>query len=233
MRVIGGEPFLWEKHWRRLSENSAKLLIDMPKVSGEKLLADVRERIRADRIDEGRVRVTISDRSASAVWPDADDDAKGSAISMISGPLRSLPKKFRLTISPHLINSTSPLAGIKSCNYLENILALDEANARGFNEALRTNERGEVVAACMANLFWLKGGRLFTPSLATGCLKGTTREFVLENLECAEAEINIEELRRADAIFLTSAGLGIVEAACFDEQNFGPSGHAILTLLGS
>ena len=128
---------------------------------------------------------------------------------MTTGDLREVPDKLRLTVSPFLVNSTSPLAGIKSCNYLENILALEEAKKRGFDEAVRLNERGEIVAACLANIFWRKNEQLFTPSLATGCLAGTTREFVLENETGFETKAGLEVLKNADEIFLTSAGLGI------------------------
>ena len=91
-----------------------------------------------------------------------------------------------LTVSPYRINSKSPLAGVKSCNYLENILAWEAAKAHGFDEAIRLNEKGEIASACLANVFWKKNGEIFTPPLETGCLKGTTRGYVLENLAAAE-----------------------------------------------
>jgi branched-subunit amino acid aminotransferase/4-amino-4-deoxychorismate lyase len=110
-------------------------------------------------------------------------------------------------------------------------MAIDKARTGGFHEAIRLNERGEVASACMANLFWLKGGKLFTPSLETGCLAGTTREFVLENLECEEVVTGIEAIQEADSIFLTSAGIGVVEVAEFDGNTKVVSGHAITSLL--
>ncbi|MEO6589891.1 MAG: aminotransferase class IV, partial [Pyrinomonadaceae bacterium] len=119
-------------------------------------------------------------------------------------------------ISPFLVNSTSPLAGVKSCDYLENIIALEEAEQRGFDEAVRLNERGEIVSACMANIFWRKSGRLFTPLLKTGCLAGTMREFVLENEDGFEIKMSLDSLENADEIFLTSAGLGICKVSEFD-----------------
>jgi len=95
-------------------------------------------------------------------------------------------------------------------------MAREEGKRRGFDEAIRLNERGEIASACMANVFWLKEERLYTPSLKTGCLAGTTREFVLEDLECIEVEAGVETLDQVDAIFLTSAGLGVAQAANFE-----------------
>jgi branched-subunit amino acid aminotransferase/4-amino-4-deoxychorismate lyase len=111
------------------------------------------------------------------------------------------------------------------------LIAKDEAKSRGFDEAIQLNERGEIASACMANLFWLKRGKLLTPSLKTGCLAGTTREFVLESLDCEEIEAGIDELRNADQIFLTSAGLGVAPVAEFDGQNRDVREHPIINLI--
>src|SRR5205085_8323098 len=127
---------------------------------------------------------------------------------------------IRLALSPHRLNSTSPLAGIKSCNYLENLFTLEEARARGFHEAVRLNERGEVASGCMSNIFWLTEKKLYTPELSTGCLPGTTREFVLENLECKEVSAGIDVLMDAESVFLTSAGLGIVKVSEIEGKKF-------------
>ena len=83
----------------------------------------------------------------------------------------------------------------------------------------------------MANVFWASGGQLFTPSVRTGCLPGTTREFILENLECKEVEELYDKVYKADAVFLTSAGLGVVQAS--DLAGWKPkiSDHPILYLI--
>jgi branched-subunit amino acid aminotransferase/4-amino-4-deoxychorismate lyase len=75
----------------------------------------------------------------------------------------------------------------------------------------------------MSNVFWVKGGRLFTPGLNTGCLPGTTRDFILESLDCEEAEAGPDVLLEAEAVYLTSAGLGIVAAARLDERGLDTS----------
>ena len=111
-------------------------------------------------------------------------------------------------------------------------MTLEEAKARGFDEAVRLNERGFVASGCMANVFWSKDGRLFTPSLKTGCLPGTTREYILENLDCQEVEAGIEELDTAEQIFLTSAGLGVVSAAEFNGRKLAVQNHSVIDLLG-
>jgi len=65
----------------------------------------------------------------------------------------------------------------------------------------------------MANIFWVKGGKIFTPGLETGCLAGTTREFLLENFPVSQTNSKINELSKTDEVFLTSAGIGIRPAS--------------------
>jgi branched-chain amino acid aminotransferase len=226
--IYHGVPFLWEKHWRRLSENAAKLGLDLSESAGDSIRDALDEIVAKNDVVNGRGRITFFDETPSALWT-RDADGKTS-LSIVTGDLRPIPQPFRLSISPYPVNSRSPLVGVKSCNYLENLIAYDEAK-RGFDEAIRLNENGHITSASMANVFWLKNGRLFTPALSTGCLPGTTREFVLENIECEEVEAGIGELETADAIFLTSAGLGVVVVAEFDAEQLETSDHPILELL--
>ncbi len=228
LAIYDGEPFLWRKHWRRLEESSSRVGIDVSEFTETMTRRALAEVTAANSVVNGRARITFFDESACGLWP-YDSGLRTSLLIATTDP-RPRPENWSLTVSPYLINSMSPLTGVKSSNYLEKILVLDEAKGRGFDEAIQVNERGQVTSACMANAFWLKGGKLFTPSSDTGCLSGTTREFVLENVECEEVEVGIEELRSADEIFLTSAGVGVVQVAKFEDRNKSGEPHAITTV---
>lgn len=210
--------FLWRKHWRRLNENAAKTGVDLSSFSEEFTLESLDELIEKNEIENARARITFFDESASRIWRFKTE--RKTSLLITTADSREEAKAFRLTISPFLLNSTSPLAGVKSCNYLENISALEEAETRGFDEAVRINERGEISGACAANIFWLKNDEMFTPSLKTGCLAGTTRELVLENRKVFEVEAKSASLRDADAIFLTSSGIGIARVSEFEGKTF-------------
>lgn len=224
-----GLPVHWEKHWRRLAENARSLSIDLTEHTRETTRAALVELIDQNHVVDGRARATFYDEGPSPIWPSGFESKTG--LHLITGERPTAPESFRIALSPFAVNSRSPLAGIKSCNYLENILAMAEAKGRGFHEAIRLNEGGHITNGCMSNVFWLKQNRLFTPNLSTGCLPGTTREFVLENIECEEVEAGIDELNSADAIFSTSAGIGIVEATEYGLIRFKRSDHQILSLL--
>lgn len=228
--IRNGEPFLWEKHWRRLQHDAAALGIDLSPYS-EYMIRRALDDIPDDkRSVSQKARITFADERPSRLWNEVQPPVPTSA-SILTAPLSVVQQPFRVGLSTYRVNSTSPIAGLKTCNYLEQLMSLDEAGSRALNEAIRINEHAQVTSACAANVFWLRDERLFTPSLTTGCLPGTTREFVLDNIDCLEVEERVENIKDADAIFLTSAGLGIVAVDEFDGRRLTLSDHPITRLL--
>lgn len=213
--IYNGKPFLWEKHWRRLIENAGKVGLNLSEFSEEKVKKAFTEIVVQNKSKNGRARITFFDESAISIW--SFETNNKTSLLITTADFRKI-KDINLTVSPYPINSKSPLNGVKSCNYLENLIALEEAKQRSFDEAVRLNERGEIASACMANLFWIKDAKIFTPALKTGCLAGTTREFLLETPAIEEKTSTLEELNEADEIFLTSAGIGVGKVGRFEEK---------------
>lgn len=102
-------------------------------------------------------------------------------------------------------NEGSPLSRIKSCNYGDNILALQEAINLGYNEAILLNNRGDVCCASSSNLFVIKEGRISTPPLSDGVLNGTARTVFMQKYSVSENSITQKDLLGADALFLTNS----------------------------
>lgn len=114
---------------------------------------------------------------------------------------------------------------IKSTNYLENLLAREEAFAREAFEGLWYNTQGYLVEGTMSNLFFVKNGVLFTPSLECGCLPGTRRSLILElasslSIPFHEGRYPPSVLFQADEIFLTNALMGIMPVSQIDDHKF-------------
>lgn len=211
LAISDSKPFLWEKHWRRLRENSAKLGIDLRNFDEEAVKNALFRLILHNNLEIGRARLTFFDESSNKIWN--FDSKPATNLLITTADFQTTKNEFTLTVSPFPINSKSPLANVKSCSYMENLLALEEARKRGFDEAIRLNEKNEIVSVSMANIFWVKDGEIFTPSLETGCLAGITREFLMENFPISETNSKLDALSKADEIFLTSAGIGIRAAS--------------------
>ena len=215
LAVYRGQPFLWLWHETRLRENAFKLGLKVSETSLEGIQKSLLNLIERNQVKNGRARITLFDLRRGRIWRNTDESTDEPGVLIVTAERGAKAKKnLELTVSPFRVNSASPLTGIKSCNYLENVLALESAQKQNFDEAVRLNERSEVVSASMANLFWVAGDEIFTPALKTGALAGTTRQLVISLAqECGfvvhEKTVLLEDLQAADEIFLTSAGLGI------------------------
>ncbi|HEX79083.1 MAG TPA: hypothetical protein G4O19_02890 [Dehalococcoidia bacterium] len=133
---------------------------------------------------------------------------------------------FKAIVSQLTRYSGSPLAGIKSANYLENMLAKREAIGAGADEAIRINDRGFIAEAIMSNIFFIAGDILMTPSPESGILPGITREAVIElagrlGIVTIERHFTMAELIGADEAFLTNSLIEVMPLTSIDGKPVG------------
>jgi branched-subunit amino acid aminotransferase/4-amino-4-deoxychorismate lyase len=219
-------------HWERLSAHAARAHVRLAWERDE-VEAGLAALVAASGVVEGRARVTIV-RSAAGVWSAPSERESDVVVLVAERPPRS-DEPVAVTLSPFRVNTGSPLAGIKATAYVEHLVALDEARSRGFAEAVMLNERGEIVEATAANVFWARDGELFTPSLATGCLAGVTRRFVLEaatrrRVRVTEGGFARTAIADADEVFLTNSGWGLLPVSEFDIHRYGGAGPMLALL---
>jgi branched-chain amino acid aminotransferase len=112
-------------------------------------------------------------------------------------------------------NEHSPLSRIKSLNYGDSILARQEADAAGADDALLLNTRGNLAEATAASVFLLVDGVLATPRICDGALPGITRARLLESGHGVERQLTMSDVQRADMGFLATA-LGVRRIAAID-----------------
>jgi branched-subunit amino acid aminotransferase/4-amino-4-deoxychorismate lyase len=224
--IYNSRAFLWSKHWQRLSSHAAKLDIDYTGCT-EKGVGDALQKLIAlNRVKEGRARVILLARSGRDIWKTKLQGGKKTDLLIMTGDPQKVPQNgLSLAVSPYRSNTFSPLSGIKSLNYLDHVLAWEEAQSRDFDEAVVLNERGEIVSATTANLFWARNGSLHTPTLSTGALAGITRECVIDLaakhfIPLLEGIYEMNDLTDADEIFLTSSGLGVAPVTTFDFRRY-------------
>jgi branched-chain amino acid aminotransferase len=87
------------------------------------------------------------------------------------------------------------------------------------------NERGEIVSTTAANIFWVQGDVIFTPSPATGCIAGVTRHFVRDlairwKLHLVEGSFPVQRLLDAREVFLTSTAREVSIVSSFDAKEY-------------
>jgi aminodeoxychorismate lyase len=223
------KPFLWPRHWQRLSDHAQRLSVDCTGLTEANLGDALRKLIAVNQVTDGRARVILLARSGRDIWKTKKESPRKTDVLIMTGEAQKVPAAgMSLAVSPYRLNSLSPLAGVRSLNYLEQVLSWEEAQTRDFDEAVMLNERGEIVAATMANIFWLREGTLHTPSLSTGAIAGITRAAVIELaakqfIPVIEGVYELSSLTEADEIFLTSASLGVAQVTTFDFRRYAVS----------
>jgi len=228
--IYNAQPFLWSKHWQRLAAHANKLDIDHTGCTEKNVGDALHKLIAINQVQEGRARVILLARSGRDIWKTKTPGAKKTDLLIMTGePQKVAPTGLSLAVSPYRINTFSPTSGIKSLNYLDHVLSWEEAQSRDFDEAVVLNERGEIVSATTANLFWVRNGTLHTPNLSTGALAGITRECVIEIankhfIPVLEGIYEMPDLTEADEIFLTSSSLGVAPVTTFDFRRYSVEG---------
>jgi branched-subunit amino acid aminotransferase/4-amino-4-deoxychorismate lyase len=238
LAIHNSQPFLWSKHWTRLTSHAKKLDIDYSGCTENGVGDALRKLIAVNQVKEGRARVIMLARSGRDVWKTKMAGGKKTDLLIMTGESQKIaPNGLSLAVSPYRVNTSSPLSGIKSLNYLDHVLAWEEAQSRDFDEAVVLNERGEIVSATTANLFWAKDGTLHTPTLSTGALAGITRECVIEIankrfIPLLEGVYEMADLTDADEIFLTSSSLGVGPVTTFDFRRYALDARSLTTIIG-
>jgi branched-chain amino acid aminotransferase len=128
-------------------------------------------------------------------------------------------------------NETSPAARLKALPYLDAILALREAAAKGADDALFETMAGHVACLSVANIFAVFGERLVTPALSDGVLAGTIRAFLLESagslgFVAEERSLTRAEFLSADAVFATNSVRLLAPCRAIDATSFASAEHA-------
>lgn len=108
--------------------------------------------------------------------------------------------------------------GLKTANYWANIDALAHAQSIGHDEALLFSAEGVLVSACMANVFLVINGRLHTPETSCGARNGIIRQWVLSRHPVHEGIFGVEDVVKAEEIFLTNSRIGIMPVSQVAER---------------
>jgi branched-chain amino acid aminotransferase len=218
MRIFQGVAFAFERHWRRLEKDAAR--IRMPfRFDADAARRRLNELLAANQVVEGTARIYLI-LNRIGFWQGADTMPEVDLILCTAG-LPPHADSARLGVAEHGRHAASPLAGVKTTSWLNNVWQLAEAQKAGWSEVILLNERGEVAECTSANIFCVKGSEAFTPPLSSGCLEGVTRSVLLEiapkaGVSLREKVLTLEDLHVAEEVFITSTNrtlLGVSEIA--------------------
>ena len=230
IRVYKGRIFLCQQHMDRLWWCAEQIRLKI-NISQDDMVRIMRTCIEANEITDGYIRLLVTRGVGTLGLNPFLCLTPG--IICIADQIRLFPKELYDSGMKVVVaeRPKTPVAcldpRIKSLNYLNNIMAKVEAihlsQALGITEAkdkllevIMLNTEGKVTEGSGDNIFFVKGGKLYTPPSEVGILEGITRRFVRNELcpmlgyQCAEREFAIGELLGADEVFLTGTAAEII-----------------------
>ncbi|WP_419917519.1 aminotransferase class IV [Candidatus Poriferisocius sp.] len=218
LTIVRGMPFAARRHLERLNRSAEPLGIAVPDTG------TLREAMisvaTANGLREGRLRITVS----SGTGPLGSDRGTGPpTVTVAAGEQTPWPLTTAVATVDWTINERGPLAGLKTVSYGANVRALASAKAVGAGEAVLANTRGMLCEGTGSNVFLVHQGRLITPSLASGCLAGITRQLVMELTGATEQDVPIGMLASAGEAFLTSTTRDVQGIHAVDGHPMAPA----------
>jgi branched-chain amino acid aminotransferase len=246
-RTYHGVIFAWEEHWRRLERSAAALSMALP-LPPAQMVDEIKRTVAAfyrqiDRRDrEVYVRLQIT-RSGGPIGLDiALADRPEFVLLVQRNPGWSEAKArdgLHLSLATEIrrnpADSLNP--AWKTGNYLNNIMGLREARARGADEVVMTNHAGEITEAAVSNIGFIQGGEVVTPPLSAGILGGITRGLVLAEiarragLRARETAVRPADFGRFEECFLLSTTKDISPVARIDGTAFRVASDSVTARL--
>ena len=231
IRAYNGRVFRLGDHLKRLEESANAILLKLP-IPLKEIEKAIIETIRLNNLKDAYIRLVVT-RGVGDLGLDMRKCKDGASMFIIADRIELYPEEFyekgltviTSTIRQKGLDQVTP--GVKSLNYLANILARAEATAAGAQEAILLNATGHVSECSGDNIFYIKDGKIFTPPTSAGILVGVTRNVVMElcekklGVKVIERNFPRYELYGADEVFLTGTGAEVIAAVKIDGRVIG------------
>lgn len=229
IRVYHGRVFRLDEHLKRLERSARALLLDIP-LSHEELVAATVETCRANGVEDGYIRLVVT-RGVGDLGLDPRKCPKPS-VFIIAANIQLYPEELYecglslITCSTRRNSPASLDPGIKSLNYLNNIMAKIECIHADVPEGIMLTHAGLVSECTGDNIFVVRDGKLVTPPVEAGILDGITRAAVIEladeeKIPVVQTLFPVTEVYVADECFLTGTAAELVPVVQVDGRTIG------------
>jgi len=236
--AIEGAPLFLEAHLARLKKGLTALFFETASTEG--LFKDIRagiinKVIEANALSKltARLRITISRGIGRAGLAPSTETMPTTVISASPVDMKKIERKVRRGIAAITLRGIRPaLPGVKSLNFMPNVLGASQAKKAGSEEGFfLAADNKTVLEGTSSNIFIFTGGRILTAPSAMeiagpGVLPGVVRQVVPEfakgtKIPAEESWFTIGDLMAADEVFITNSISGIVPVTAVDSAHIG------------
>lgn len=236
--VRSGRPRLWDLHIERLHFGCTRLAIPAPsEESLRNLLRTSMQEVGISRVGLAKIVVTRGStprgyRFSAAQLPrvllglfDKQD---------IPAAVRTRGVNIRLCSTR--LAAQAALAGIKSLNRLEQVLARNEWQDDSITEGLMLNDEDQVVCGTMSNLFVVCDSLLRTPPVTTSGICGVMRRQILtiaaaNGIPVAVEPLPVTDIGRCSEMFICNSQFGLLAVRQCDDVEFSVTGSVTATIM--
>jgi 4-amino-4-deoxychorismate lyase len=233
MRVRRRGVRLLEYHLERLFEGCARLSIEAPRAAVLRRELQAAARLRP----EGVLKLIVTRGPGERGYRPTGREPCTRILSLdalAGAAAAAIPVPWRLRLCATRLGRNPRLAGLKTLNRLESVLARSEWSDPRIQEGLMLDGDDNIVCGTMSNLFLLQGSSLVTPLLDRCGIAGVMRRWVLEQaaatgLRTSERRVRLRDLHAAGEIFMTNAVSGPVpvSAVKLKDGSLRPPSRAI------
>lgn len=228
LRVAGGVPFAWDRHWARITRDAKMLHVPLPE-DDERLRRRLMELVEANHAPDCTLRLVIV-RNGGGIWA-GPSNGRASDVIALTADSKEWGDSVKLAYVRQARHAACEFAGTKITSWAMNLTWLEKAQERGFDEVILLNERGEVAECTSANIFIANGSEVWTPPLSSGCLPGITREVILgeirvPGIRVLERPVMPGDLENADEVFITSTTRNLLPVRQVEEKPVGRADRA-------
>ncbi len=237
IRIYNGRVFRLTEHLVRLYESARSICLTIP-ISIEEMEKATVETVAANNLRDGYIRLVIT-RGVGSLGLNPYQCPKAGVIIIASGITLYAKEKYDTGLNLITCATRRPTPAalspqVKSLNYLNNIMAKIECIQAGCEEGIMLNEQGYVAECTGDNVFVIKNGIVYTPTIASGALNGITRQAVIEvmtemGLQVNEVTMTRHEIYTADECFLTGTAAEVIPAVQYDRRPIGDGKPGKLT----
>jgi branched-chain amino acid aminotransferase len=225
LRAYDGKIFKLREHIDRLFRSARAINIQMP-ITRDEFGEAVKRVVRENNFQNAHIKPQVTRGIAWKVGLDPRNTTAPNIVIIarpIGKSMFEAGKGFKIAaVSVRKIPAMCFDARVKSMNYLTNILARMEALESGADEAIMLDIYGYISEGAADNIFMVKEGELYTPSVQDA-LEGITRATVIEladrkKIRVHETKLTLYDVYTADEVFITGSGAGIVAVTEVDKR---------------
>ena len=188
----------WDSHFNRIQHACKTLKIDAEPDLKSKLETQIIAKCNASKT---RVKIQFWRSGEGKYAPDKNELEFDIQVRENKTPFFSTKNKIGFCVSSKVI--PSPFSSFK-CFLLPYIIAGKEKLESSKDDLILLNDNDEIAECISSNIFWMKDGKLYTPSLNSGCLDGVMRKQIINQHKVIEGLFQKEELQKAGNIFCTN-----------------------------